>query len=144
MKKIRKGFTLIELLVVIAIIALLSTLAVVALNNARTKSRDAKRVSDIKQIQTALELYYADQAAYPKATAAVTLGDSGTSCLSTSGFAATCSGTTYMGQVPNDSNATGYNYLSANGTTYDIFFTLEGQTGSLVSGAHTATANGIQ
>ena len=53
----QRGFTLIELLVVIAIIGLLSTLAVVALNNARMKSRDAKRVSDVKQIQTALELY---------------------------------------------------------------------------------------
>jgi len=56
MKKInQKGFTLIELLVVIAIIGLLSTLAVVSLNNARTKSRDARRVADIEQIQTALE-----------------------------------------------------------------------------------------
>ncbi|OGF31319.1 hypothetical protein A3H09_03530, partial [Candidatus Falkowbacteria bacterium RIFCSPLOWO2_12_FULL_45_13] len=61
----QKGFTLIELLVVIAIIGLLSTLAVVALNNARMKSRDAKRVSDIKQIQTALELYYNDANSYP-------------------------------------------------------------------------------
>ena len=54
----KKGFTLIELLVVIAIIGLLSTLAVVALGSARLKARDAKRVSDLKQIQTALELYY--------------------------------------------------------------------------------------
>ena len=56
----KKGFTLIELLVVIAIIGLLSTLAVVSLNNARGKARDARRVSDVKAIQTAIELYKAD------------------------------------------------------------------------------------
>ncbi|MCF7820369.1 MAG: prepilin-type N-terminal cleavage/methylation domain-containing protein, partial [Candidatus Pacebacteria bacterium] len=61
----KKGFTLIELLVVIAIIGLLSTMSVVALNSARQKSRDAKRVADIKQIQTALELYYNDNNGYP-------------------------------------------------------------------------------
>jgi len=50
------GFTLIELLVVIAIIGLLSTLAVVSLNSARGKARDAKRVSDIKQLSTIIEM----------------------------------------------------------------------------------------
>ena len=43
----KKGFTLVELLVVIAIIALLSTLSVVALNSARVKSRDARRLSTL-------------------------------------------------------------------------------------------------
>jgi len=126
----RKGFTLIELLVVIAIIALLSTLAVVALNNAREKSRDAKRVSDVKQVQTALELYFADQTAYP--TASVELGSANAVCLSsTNGLAAGCAGTTYMGQVPSDPVADGaYDYDSA-GDTYTIHFTLEGTTGSL-------------
>ena len=52
----QKGFTLIELLVVIAIIGLLSTMAVVSLNSARQKARDAKRVSDVKQISTVLQL----------------------------------------------------------------------------------------
>ena len=61
----KKGFTLIELLVVIAIIGLLSTLAVIALNNARQKSRDAKRVADVKQLQTALEMYYNQYNSYP-------------------------------------------------------------------------------
>ena len=54
----KKGFTLIELLVVIAIIGLLATIAVVALNSARTSSRDAKRIADVRQVQTGLELYY--------------------------------------------------------------------------------------
>ena len=63
--KNKKAFTLIELLVVIAIIGLLATLSVLALNNARAKSRDAKRVADIKQMQTALELYFNDKQSYP-------------------------------------------------------------------------------
>ena len=67
MFKTKKAFTLIELLVVIAIIGLLATLAVVALNNARAKSRDAKRVADIKQVQTALELFFNDKGRYPTA-----------------------------------------------------------------------------
>ena len=53
----RRGFTLIELLVVIAIIGLLSTLAVVSLNTARVKSRDTKRLADVRTMQSALELY---------------------------------------------------------------------------------------
>ncbi len=65
MNKNKKGFTLIELLVVIAIIGLLSTLSILALNQARARARDAKRISDIKQIQTALELYYNDAGQYP-------------------------------------------------------------------------------
>ena len=73
MKNNKKGFTLIELLVVIAIIGLLSTLSILALNQARARARDAKRISDIKQIQTALELYYNDKGDYPE-TASITPG----------------------------------------------------------------------
>lgn len=57
LKNRKKGFTLIELLVVIAIIGILSSVVLASLNSARQKSRDAKRVSDIKQIQLALELF---------------------------------------------------------------------------------------
>lgn len=62
------GFTLIELLVVIAIIGILASIVLASLNSARVKSRDARRVADIKQIQLALELYYNDNAVYPSTT----------------------------------------------------------------------------
>ena len=65
MKNNKPGFTLIELLVVIAIIGLLSTLSILALNTARARARDAKRIADVKQIQTALEMYYNDTSDYP-------------------------------------------------------------------------------
>lgn len=61
----KKGFTLIELLVVISIISLLSSVVLSALNNTRSKSRDAKRVSEIRQLKIALELYYDKNGTYP-------------------------------------------------------------------------------
>lgn len=64
MKK-QSGFTLIELLVVVSIISLLSSIVFSAVNNARSKGRDAKRQQDIHQIQNALELYYAANGQYP-------------------------------------------------------------------------------
>lgn len=62
-----RGFTLIELLVVIAIVSLLSSVVLASLNSARQKARDVKRVSDLTQIRTALEMYYNDNGSYPVA-----------------------------------------------------------------------------
>jgi len=61
----KKAFTLIELLVVIAVIGLLASIVSVAVNSARVKARDVQRKANIKQIQTALELYYDANGAYP-------------------------------------------------------------------------------
>lgn len=122
----KKGFTLIELLVVIAIIGLLSTLAVVALGSARVKARDSKRLSDLKQVQTALELYYTDKGIYPIAAVAVTLGDANHICLNlASGFSTTGCTSAYMGLVPKDPGSNSYAYTSTDGSTYTIVATLE-------------------
>lgn len=61
----QKGFTLIELLIVVAIIGLLATLAIVSLTSAQQRARDTKRVADIKAMQTAMELYFNENAEYP-------------------------------------------------------------------------------
>ena len=61
----RKGFTLIELLVVIAIIGILATIVLVSLNTARQKARDVRRISDLRQVALALEMYYDDVRNYP-------------------------------------------------------------------------------
>jgi prepilin-type N-terminal cleavage/methylation domain-containing protein len=142
----KKGFTLIELLVVIAIIGLLSTLAVVALGSARQKARDSKRLSDLKQVQTALELYFTDNNTYPLDTD-ITLGSADVKCLGNEGFAAVCSsasGTVYMGMVPSEPTpgAAGYTYNGAT-TSYTITATLEGDINDLTKGSVTASQNGI-
>ncbi|EKE20344.1 MAG: hypothetical protein ACD_8C00018G0002 [uncultured bacterium] len=60
-----RGFTLIELLIVIAIIGILAGIVLVSTSKARMKARDIKRIQEVSQIQTALEMYYAEYGAYP-------------------------------------------------------------------------------
>lgn len=139
----KQGFTLIELLVVIAIIGLLSTLAIVALGSARERARDAKRVSDLRQVQTALELYYTENDAYPIAASSTILGAGSYACLGPGGWGAAGCGTPYMGQVPDDPGANDYTYASADGTTYTIDATLEGTVNNLV-GTIQASPSGIE
>ena len=57
MKK-SQGFTLFELLVSISIIGILVALATVSYSAAQKKARDARRIQDMKSIQTAAEQYY--------------------------------------------------------------------------------------
>ncbi len=65
-KKTKNGFTLLELLVVIAIIGLLATVVLFAVNDARAKGRDSARIQQMKQIKTAIELFYDSKGYYPE------------------------------------------------------------------------------
>lgn len=88
--KSQKGFTLVELLVVIAIVALIGIFAAVAVNAARSKQRDATRLSNVSMVQSALENYFNEYNTYPSGEL-LPLGDATVSaCLGAGGFAAEC------------------------------------------------------
>lgn len=111
LQRLSGGFTLIELLVVIAIIGILSSVVLASLNSARVKGRDARRISDVKQLQLALELYYDNNQSYPAATYA--LGNASTS------LAALVTGN-FISSIPSDPTGSGnyrYSYGSADLTS---------------------------
>ena len=59
------GFTLIEMLVVVSLIGILTTLVTANLNSARERARDTQRKSDLRNLETALRLYYQDYQVFP-------------------------------------------------------------------------------
>ena len=65
MKHNKTGFTLLEVLLVISTVGLLSSAVFVGISRQIKKSHDAKRKTDIHELQVALELYFTDNQRYP-------------------------------------------------------------------------------
>lgn len=113
-----RAFTLIELLLVIAIIGILSTVVLSSLSATRVKARDSNRVSEVRQIRYALELYFDTNGKYPTCLYA------GGSCVTT------LDGSTFMPSVPKDPlTGLGYSYAGvgsgANCSSYHLGISLE-------------------
>ena len=145
MEELKKRFSLFELLLVIAVMGLLSTLAIIAISNARQKSRDAARLEDMTEIKTALQLYFFDTNKYPEAKEPVTLGDGNFDCLAAGGWAALGCDTSYLADVPENPTPGGKPYrYSSDTATYTVEFELETQVGDKAAGSHALTQDGIK
>ncbi len=152
--KNKSGFTLIELLVVIAIIGLLASVVLLALNSARAKARDAKRLADVRQIASGLEIFYNDRNSYPTQAGNAAVGFTN---VVNNLFTPTYIGLVPVAPTPADSGCTGaYNGGVANdyiysavavtnvSPIYTLSFCLGAQTGGYAAGIHTLTQAGIQ
>lgn len=63
----RAGYTLVEILVAVAVISILTTVVLASVGGARSKTRDAKRLSEIKQLKGAIENFFSACYQYPAA-----------------------------------------------------------------------------
>ena len=137
--KTKNGFTLVELLIAISIIAILSVVLTISFSNVQKNSRDQRRISDLKAIQTAAEQYYLLKGSYPTSkttpwtvnsqvvlqsfpTGPKGVGESYTYVVTSSGYCACSSqmesgkygNADQTGYVPCDFQAVGTNYCVGN------------------------------
>jgi prepilin-type N-terminal cleavage/methylation domain-containing protein len=120
----KKGFTILELLIVVAIIGILTAATLVLLSDTRARGRDAKRLSDMREIEKALNLYYSSNQNFPTSVSTTTL--SGEDAVST-----TLENAGHISHLPPDPHhpILSYQYVTdASGTEFTLTFCLETDT----------------
>ena len=114
-------------------LGLMAAVVLLSLNSARSKSRDAKRIADIRQMSSALELYLNDKQQYPENTSSLLPVYIGLLPKAPEPPDGVCS--------PADNQ---YNYSRPARDTYRLTFCLGQTTGGYGAGNHTLTPKGIE
>ncbi|OHA16477.1 MAG: hypothetical protein A3C79_02570 [Candidatus Taylorbacteria bacterium RIFCSPHIGHO2_02_FULL_45_28] len=116
-----RGFTLIELLVVVAIIGILTGIVVASLTPAKSKARDAKRISDLGNIQLAISLYFDRCKQYPPTPLNLDSGTGTGDC--------TASGSVklgdYISTIPTQPGGTAYTYAVSGSPSNDYILRVQ-------------------
>ena len=155
----QRGMSKIEILIVAAIIGILGLSAIIAVSTARSRTRDAVRLGDVFQVQTALEYHFLDHNTYPDSSEPLPIGSPTAACLSSQGWGSTCDGdgeiflkaapfipTSGLDSLSGcDGYANAYCYVS-DGESYRIEFELEHANTllELRSGVSCATESGLE
>ena len=105
----KKGFTLIELLIVIAILAVLAGIVIVALNPAELlkQARDGKRMGDLDNLVTALNLYLVDVSSPDLCIGTACSAGADCGCADISTHSGICTATTTVTSVKIFNNSAG-------------------------------------
>lgn len=127
-KRETRGFTLIELLVVVSIVSLISSVAMYSTAQARVKAEDAKKKSEVRQIETAIAIKKSATGRVPR-----NYNCSGTYCSGGTGTAVALEGTTafnasmqelvnegYLSSIPNSKDDS-YVYYADSGASNAAF-----------------------
>ncbi len=116
----QRGYTFVEILVVVTIIAVIAGISAVSYSGITKSSRDARRMSDIEMIRSALELYRSETGYYPDLSA-----DS-QGCLDVAEIADTSvtPSVSYLNLVPKDPKHPDmcYTYSKLTQVTYNLTY----------------------
>lgn len=139
MKKTTVGFSLVELLISVSIISILMAVGYFNFKDSTKAARDAQRKSDLRELQSAIELYKNENGRYPEGCKGpgVWSGQTGTlyACASGNQYIIDLA-PKYIEVLPIDpkkltTNTSGYMYTTnASGTVYKIMVknTVESET----------------
>ncbi|MFZ4500559.1 MAG: type II secretion system protein [Minisyncoccia bacterium] len=128
-----QGLTLIELLVVIAVIGILAAVVMASLNSARVKARDVRRIADMKNIYTALQLYYDQYGYLPMTNVYGEVNTGGWDYSSQGNFLSFLVTAGFFSSVPKDpvNNGIGDVFYSGSGYSYGYYCYLPNHSVSL-------------
>ncbi len=139
MLKNKKAFTLVEIVVTVSIIILISSIVIFSIADSRRKGRDSKRVSDISQIQIALENYKQIEGSYPE------------ELIPGQALIGPNSKAVFISKIPKSPSYYNFNcpnknysyYYDFENNNYEISFCIESNVDNYLAGSKCAVSGGI-